>query len=203
MSQVTCRCGEVINVSSGAGPERIDCPRCGSRIRLRRRSSSSVPLAGVSGDSDDDGYIRFHCPCGRRLKVRADSGQEEGKCPDCDRVVPVPESSTTRQKSRPRSGPLADPDARTDELDPEEIARLDEWTLRHTGRAPGMPGGADATPAAMPAIRVGSSPPPPGAGPIPSMTTFEAGLRVCPRCGKPVHLGASNCRECGAAVPRR
>lgn len=200
MSQVTCRCGEVINVSSGGGPERIDCPRCGSRIRLKRRSSSAA-LAAVSGDSDDDGFIRFHCPCGRRLKVRADSGQEEGKCPDCGRVVPVPESSTTRQRSR--GGPLADPDAKTDELDPDEVARLQEWTMRHTGRDPGVPGGADATPTGMPAIRVGSSPPPAGAGPVRSMTTFEAGLRVCPRCGKPVHLGASNCRECGAAVPRR
>ena len=31
----------------------------------------------------------------------------------------------------------------------------------------------------------------------------EAGLRVCPRCGRPVHLGAESCRHCGAHVPRR
>jgi hypothetical protein len=32
---------------------------------------------------------------------------------------------------------------------------------------------------------------------------IEAGLRVCPRCGKPVHMAATACGECGAAVPRR
>ncbi|MBY0394857.1 MAG: hypothetical protein K2X91_00090 [Thermoleophilia bacterium] len=32
---------------------------------------------------------------------------------------------------------------------------------------------------------------------------FEAGLRICPRCGMPVHLSAENCRQCGATVPRR
>jgi ribosomal protein L32 len=31
----------------------------------------------------------------------------------------------------------------------------------------------------------------------------EAGLRVCPRCGKPVHLSSIVCRECGAHVPKR
>jgi hypothetical protein len=31
----------------------------------------------------------------------------------------------------------------------------------------------------------------------------EAGLRVCPRCGRPVHLSAEVCRQCGASVPKR
>jgi predicted amidophosphoribosyltransferase len=31
----------------------------------------------------------------------------------------------------------------------------------------------------------------------------EAGLRVCPRCGKPVHLSSIVCRDCGAHVPKR
>src|SRR5260370_25131205 len=90
MAQVTCRCGEVLKARAG-GPERIDCPRCGARIRLRRRSRSPGSLQGVS--EPEDGYLRFHCPCGRRLKVRAENRPEAGKCPDCGRVVPVPESA--------------------------------------------------------------------------------------------------------------
>ncbi len=31
----------------------------------------------------------------------------------------------------------------------------------------------------------------------------EAGFRVCPRCGKPIHLNADTCRGCGTAVPKR
>jgi DNA-directed RNA polymerase subunit RPC12/RpoP len=198
MSRVTCRCGEVINVKSSTGPERIECPRCGSRIRLRRRPSAST-LVGGDGESDD-GYVRFHCPCGRRLKVRANGRQEAGKCPDCGRVVPVPESA--RSSPGAISSSRADPDARTEDFDADDLARLDEWGARHTGRSPGVPGGEDATPTAVPSIRVASVPPPAG-GPAPSKATFEAGLRVCPRCGKPVHMSAITCRECGAAVPRR
>src|SRR6516225_1388802 len=113
MARVTCRCGEVLKVKSG-GPERIDCPRCGARIRLRRRSSASTPasLQGVS--ETEDGYIRFVCPCGRRLKVRAADRPEAGKCPDCGRVVPVPESAWSDAASVARS-PRSDPDARTED----------------------------------------------------------------------------------------
>jgi hypothetical protein len=37
-------------------------------------------------------------------------------------------------------------------------------------------------------------------GPIVPLT--EIGLRLCPRCGKPLHLAATTCRHCGEAVPR-
>ncbi len=195
MSRVTCRCGEVINVKADAGPERVDCPKCGARIRLRRRSSASSLIGGVS--ESDDGFIRFLCPCGRRLKVRAAGGQQAGKCPDCGRLVPVPGSPGATGVAL--SSARIDPDARTADLDPDDIARLEEWSTRHTGRAPG--GGADDTPTGVPHIQVGSTPYP--GGPAPSMASFEAGLRVCPRCGKPVHISATTCRECGASVPRR
>ena len=81
MARVTCRCGEAIE-APGGGVEKVVCPRCRTRIRIRRPS-----------DRADDGYIRFPCPCGRRLKVRAAGGIEAGKCPDCGRVVPIPDQT--------------------------------------------------------------------------------------------------------------
>ena len=36
-----------------------------------------------------------------------------------------------------------------------------------------------------------------------SAVKFEAGMRICPRCKKPIHLGASTCRACGTPVPRQ
>src|SRR5438445_726837 len=122
MARVTCRCGEVMNVKSG-GPERIDCPRCGARIRLRRRSSTSAPLRGIS--ETEDGYIRFFCPCGRRLKVLAVDRPEAGKCPDCGRIVPVPESAWSASSSAGRSA-RSDYDARTEDMDAGDLARLQE-----------------------------------------------------------------------------
>jgi hypothetical protein len=201
MARVTCRCGEVLNVKSG-GPERIDCPRCGARIRLRRRrSSSSGSLGGVS--ETDDGYIRFHCPCGRRLKVLAADRPEAGKCPDCKRVVPVPESAWSTSTPAASLG-RSDPAARTEDMDAEDLARLEEWSARHrdgTSR-PVAGAGDDITPAAMPFV-TGLEAGPDVPGRSSSMVQYEAGLRVCPRCGKPVHLSATTCRECGSSVPRR
>jgi ribosomal protein L40E len=37
----------------------------------------------------------------------------------------------------------------------------------------------------------------------PAAVKAEAGLRVCPRCGRPLHLSAVTCRDCGAPVPKR
>ena len=56
--------------------------------------------------------------------------------------------------------------------------------------------------AVIPVAAVPEFGPASGAAP-PSMVKFEAGLRVCPRCGKPVHMSATTCRECGSPVPRR
>lgn len=158
MPRVNCRCGEVLTVTL-EGPDRVVCPKCNAKIRVRRTLKVG----------DIDGFIRFACPCGRRLKVRAAEGTQAGKCPDCGRVVPVPKSSES-------IGPV-DSEATTQELSPEDIARLDQWASERAG----------------------------GAAPAPAAATAknEAGLRVCPKCGRPVHLNAIVCRQCGAAVPKR
>ena len=198
MAQVTCRCGEVIDIKPN-GPDRIDCPRCAARIRLRRRGRSSGSLQGAS--ETEDGFVRFFCPCGRRLKVRASGRPEAGKCPDCGRVVPVPDSALS--DSARMSSPVGESESRTDEMDNDDLARLQEWTANHLGRSGGPEMDDDATPTAVPSVA--------GFGPgqafggesPPSKVKFEAGLRVCPACGKPVHLSATTCRECGSPVPRR
>jgi len=172
MRRATCRCGQALTVP-GDGTERVICPSCGARVRIRR---------GVSRNSSSDGYIRFFCPCGRRLKVSAVQPPQFGKCPDCSRVVPVPTAADAS------GGGLipGSPETPTAELSVVDAAALDEWSRRHLG------GAAIATGASSTAIQ---SQRPTGRA--------EAGLRVCPRCGKPVHLSAVTCRACGAPVPKR
>jgi DNA-directed RNA polymerase subunit M/transcription elongation factor TFIIS len=166
MPRVTCRCGYTQNVEPD-GPERIVCPKCSARIRVRRG-------ANPPGDeADPDEFIRFACPCGRRLKVKAAGNPQAGKCPDCGRVVPVPTSSSSALSP-------AHPEATTEELSASDVAALEQWAKRHLSQG---------APAA--------------ARPGPSAAKSEAGLRVCPRCGRPVHLGAVACRECGTHVPKR
>jgi hypothetical protein len=201
MPRVTCRCGEKLNAQPG-GPDRIACPKCGAKIRLRR--SSAPPPGGETGD----GFLRFLCPCGRRLKVSAADRPVAGKCPDCGRVVPVPTTAQASVMAAPtKHVAQADTEARTDELDATDLAQLEEWNLRHAGNAdhPQSPvststgiqsivSGADAD------TEIGFVPP---MSPPASAVKFEAGLRICPRCKKPVHLGAATCRECGTPVPRQ
>jgi len=194
MARVTCRCGEKIGVQADS-PDRIDCPKCGAHIRLRRPEGKAKTT-----DQPDDGYHRFYCPCGRRLKVSVQGRREAGKCPDCGRVVPVPASVLLA--SGPAGSPTpADPEARTEELSTDDLARLERWAARHLSRSTRRDEpNADAPIAANEAATeegIGA----PGAG-LPSVVKFEAGLRVCPRCRKPVHLGVSHCRECGNPVPR-
>jgi hypothetical protein len=199
MPRVTCRCGEAIDVTSST-PDRVDCPRCGARIRLRRRRNAAAGSpVGVSASAD--GFIRFHCPCGRRLKVRASDSPEAGKCPDCGRIVPVPEPAWAGEAAMGRS--YGDSESRTDEMDQEDLARLAEWGARHGGRSAGPGYDPDATPSAMPAVAAYLPEPASQGDSASSKVKYEAGLRVCPGCGKPVHLSATTCRECGSPVPRR
>jgi hypothetical protein len=203
MPRVTCRCGEKLNVGPGS-PERIECPKCGAKIRLRR-PAPSLPM-GETGD----GFLRFLCPCGRRLKVPATDRPVAGKCPDCGRVVPVPTAAQTRPAAdASKQASQSDTEARTEELDDNDRAQLEEWSLRYAANPnPHRPEAPASTTTGLHTVGAGADSGgelafvPPMAAP-PSSVKFEAGLRVCPRCKKPVHLGAAICRECGTPVPRQ
>jgi hypothetical protein len=202
MPRVTCRCGEKL-ILEPDGPDRIDCPQCGAKIRLRRSPPRQVP-----DEAGDDGYIRFLCPCGRRLKVPAVDRPVAGKCPDCGRVVPVPTSKKAASVvPSPKQSTQSDSEARTEELDAEELTRLEIWSSRHAESAPRSDGPVS-TATGLHVVAAGSNADAqagfaPPLMPPPSVVKFETGLRVCPRCKKPVHLGAAICRECGTPVPRQ
>jgi DNA-directed RNA polymerase subunit M/transcription elongation factor TFIIS len=176
MAKATCRCGHALTLPD-AGDDRVVCPKCGARVRVRRSGPTG------SGSAVGDGFLRFSCPCGRRLKVRAEDAPEHGKCPDCGRVVPVPAPS--------RAG--AHPEADTAEMSPEQRAALERWAARFAGIPPVAHAGADDddTPVSLGPARAGAD------------DRAEAGLRVCPNCRRPIHLGADTCRACGTAVPRK
>ena len=181
-------------------PERITCPKCGARIRLRRTTTAVQPR-----DETGDGYLRFLCPCGRRLKVDARDRPTAGKCPDCGRIVPVPESAWKEAAGASpdlRGQGQTHPAARTEDMDAADLERLERWAKRHQATSNhNQQSGSESTtshqalsavsPAAM--AQDSSSP----------VMKMEAGLRVCARCGKPLHMSATVCRSCGEPVPKR
>ncbi len=170
MPRATCRCGQALDVPTD-GTDRVVCPQCGAKVRLRR-----PPAVAASESTEEGGFLRFNCSCGRRLKVVATPSDKPShvKCPDCGRVVPVPSTGSSR-----------DPETPTEELSAVDAATIEAWSKRHRANATGNPSSTQVLAA--------------GTAPYKS----EAGLRLCPGCGKPVHLGAIVCRECGSHVPKR
>ena len=192
MPRATCRCGQKLSIPVN-GPERVICPKCQARIRVRKDSPDASAVAGAGG------FIRFECPCGRRLKVRAAPGAElpqAGKCPDCGRIVTVPSHSTATTGPSAAARMLADSEMRTEEMDDNDLAALDRWTRNQEARRR-PPAPRDSEVAARPQPQTSNVV-------VESVSTkVEAGLRICPRCGRPVHLSAVACRDCGAPVPKR
>ncbi len=157
-----------------------------------------------------DGFLRFLCPCGRRLKVSSIDRPAAGKCPDCGRVVPVPTAAQVNLAAdSSKQVSQSDTEARTEELDDNDLAQLEEWSSQHIANPnPNRPEAPVSTATGLHAVAAGADFDgglafvTPMAAPA-SAVKFEAGLRVCPRCKKPVHLGAAICRECGTSVPRQ
>ncbi|WP_435018122.1 hypothetical protein TA3x_000067 [Tundrisphaera sp. TA3] len=179
MAALTCRCGEPLDALAG-NAERIVCPKCSAKVRIIRRKAPVPPPV-----PDSDGFLRFFCPCGRRLKIDASSGPTHGRCPDCGRVIATAEARTTN--------PSDDAETPTEEFNAADLARIEAWSRRHLGpAAPITPPMSDDKPPSTAEI-----------SPQAAARRGEAGLRVCPQCGKPVHLGTSSCRSCGIAVPKR
>lgn len=191
MRRAICRCGQPLSVpANGSESARVVCPNCGARVRIRHPSSSGMG----SAPRPDDGYIRFFCPCGRRLKVSDEHPPSHGKCPDCGAIVPVPRASSS---GLVRSS--GDPETPTAELSAEDLATLERWTQGHLTRA------AEAEDPPTATLGKSSHPetPPIVSPPAPPSHRAEVGLRVCPSCHRAVHLGAEACRDCGTPVPRR
>ncbi len=171
MGQAICRCGQPLDVP----PEQVShliCPTCSAKVRIIRkpRSDAGVSVGGGGGPgSSGDGYVRFSCPCGRKLKVSLSDRPTHGKCPGCGQVVPVPADVASYVSA----------ESPTDEMPAVDQARLEAWTQGHLARK------APQAQATVPPRKL------------------ESGFRVCPQCGKPIHMGAEACRTCGIVVPKR
>ncbi len=171
MGAAVCRCGQALEIPS-ADVGYVVCPKCSAKVRIIRK-----PRSGPEGAVEGDGFVRFACSCGRRLKVSLADRPSHGKCPECGKIVPIPAKSYAEALNAQSETP-------TQEMPAADAAALEAWSKDHLARA-----NTPQSTAEMPSE--------------PQNRRAEAGMRVCPNCGKPIHLGADTCRGCGTAVPRR
>jgi RNA polymerase-binding transcription factor DksA len=135
-----------------------------------------------------------------------------GKCPDCGAVVPIPEVEPELSSSAEVRASYVPPDHETptEELSTADMAALEAWAQSHAA-SPSNGSSSHRMKAHVPTVEEDDNlpktlplhPSQPMPKPAKKPTKIEAGLRVCPRCGKPVHLSAETCRDCGAHVPKR
>ncbi len=162
--------------------------RCGERLEIPSNGEAKVtcPRCGarvrirLKPTSDDaKHFIRLVCGCGQRLKVPAENPPSHVRCRDCQRVVAVP----IRNAKELEVG--------TEELVATDHASLEQWKASHRERGSRVP--RDVPPGAVTELQEADDE---------TIHRSEAGLRVCPSCGRPIHLGASACLHCGLDVPR-
>ena len=175
MPRATCRCGQSLE-----RPRRRD--RAGRLPELRGQGPG--PPAGrepVGAGGDGGGGVHpVQLPVRPSAQGRAAAGAKP-----VARQVPRLRPGRPRPRDRARSPRRATPRRPTEELTDRRPRRA-----RPLDRAATSTRGRPRPPAAPPLLPTSPAPYP-----------TEAGLRVCPGCGKPVHLGADVCRECGTKVP--
>jgi len=87
---LTCVCGKSLRLSRQYAGQTVCCPACGAELTVGRDRPSAS-----QGDvvTPDDGFIRFVCTCGRRMKVPSRYAGRSGKCPRCGVRVTIPRAS--------------------------------------------------------------------------------------------------------------
>jgi phage FluMu protein Com len=206
MYRANCRCGQLLEVN-GEGMVRVVCPRCKANVRVRVRSHEDAPstvpapeaaVAGVVSTNMPDPYIRFYCPCGRRLKVLAADYHPHGKCPECGRIVSVPPPPVPAYTPQDGVGTLGagHPEMETAELEAADLEIHRIWCRAHLSPQAWESEGVESD--------VAGSSDNVGVSITRAMDRHqEEGLQVCTACREAFHMRSDRCTRCGEPVASR
>ncbi len=200
MLRVTCRCGEKLSILARAPsgwtvPSAEPRSGCAGRLPRKRMKGAMASCASSA-----------RAAAGSRCRSRDALWPGVARIADASSRFPRPRRARSTRAQGKNSRKMT-PKARTEELDTDDLTLLRDWAARHAAAAsdaevpsPGSTALHNVDDSAglggsLEFMRGGASPP--------STVKFETGLRICPRCKKPVHSSAANCRECGTPVPRK
>jgi DNA-directed RNA polymerase subunit RPC12/RpoP len=93
--RTACACGTSIKVARQYVGRAVRCPHCGRGVVIPPQSDAfGAPLPPTATRhapaAAQDGFIRFVCPCGKKLKMPAHYAGRSGKCPQCGAQLRIP-----------------------------------------------------------------------------------------------------------------
>ncbi|MBN1505386.1 MAG: rhomboid family intramembrane serine protease [Sedimentisphaerales bacterium] len=91
LMRATCSCGRAVTVSRQYAGKVVQCPVCKGKIVVPESIEPTRSAARLAALGGNDGYIRFACPCGKRIKMPARYAGRWGKCPQCGSRVRIPQ----------------------------------------------------------------------------------------------------------------
>ena len=86
-------CGHAVRVNDDLAGRRFRCPKC---AQIGTIPSALLPPAeslAFSGVSVENGVIKFHCACGKKIGVALASSGVFVRCPKCGQTIRAPSVS--------------------------------------------------------------------------------------------------------------
>jgi len=85
------RCAKGLWLPSNKTHKKVECSGCGIVMRLSNLAAAGTSSSVADGNDED---IRFKCPqCQHTVTVAGQLANQQGKCPECEAVVEIPEYS--------------------------------------------------------------------------------------------------------------
>ncbi len=93
------RCAKGLWLPSNKTHKKVECGGCGIVMRLSNLAAAGTSSTVADGIDED---IRFKCPqCQHTVTVASRLANQQGKCPECEAVVEIPEYSKLVRASDP------------------------------------------------------------------------------------------------------
>ena len=93
------RCAKGLWLPSNKTHKKVECGGCGIVMRLSNLAAAGTSSTVANGNDED---IRFKCPqCQHTVTVASRLANQQGKCPECEAVVEIPEYSKLVRASDP------------------------------------------------------------------------------------------------------
>jgi len=87
-----CSCGKRLKVPAAFVGKIARCPQCQKRLTIPGKRPAAPEAAPPQAQKPKEQFIRFVCPCGKRIKVPTKFAGKSGRCPRCQSQLKIPDA---------------------------------------------------------------------------------------------------------------